>query len=163
MIDFFANPKIWQVFSFVIFVSLCLKFLKPMLLALIDARIDSIRKELETAESLRVEAQELLAQYQRKHKDAMQEAKDVVAQAEKHAAQIRKNAEFELVENMDRREQQLKEQLKRMEKAAIMDIRNYASEITIKAAREVIASELDQKDDDQLIKQSVSNLDKHLN
>lgn len=160
--DFLASADIWLTVSFILFVILAFKALKNPFLGMIDARIVEIQKELETSENLRIEAQELLAQYQRKHKDALQEAKDVVAQAEKHAAQIRKDAETELSENIAMREKQLKERLKRMEKSAINEIRNYASDIAVDVTRQIIESNLDKKSDAKLIDQSISQVSKHL-
>lgn len=160
--ELFQDSSIWLLFSFVIFAVVCVKFLKAPLLAMIDARISIIQKELETSESLRIEAQELLAQYQRKHKDSLQEAKDIVSQAEKHAIQIRKEAEKQLAENIALREKQLKERLKRMEKSAVNDIRAYASEIAVEATRQLIREELGKKDDTRLQDESISQIAKYL-
>ena len=51
----------------------------------LDAKIDEVKSEIENAERLRVEAQELLAQYQRKQRDAEQEAADILKRAQEHS------------------------------------------------------------------------------
>jgi hypothetical protein len=52
----------------------------------LDKRADQIRNELEEAKKLREEAQQLLAEYQRKRKEAEAEAESILSAAEKEAA-----------------------------------------------------------------------------
>lgn len=91
------DSQIWLLFSFLIFCFILVKYGKSAILNMLDSRIEGIRSELETSESLRVEAQELLAQYQRKQRDAEQEAEAIIAKAEQHALSIRKTAEKHLL------------------------------------------------------------------
>ena len=59
-----------------------------MIVGIIDAKIDSIKNEIENAESIRVEAQELLAQYERKQRDADKEAEEIVKNGHQFVQQI---------------------------------------------------------------------------
>ena len=72
--EFFQDPASWILISFIIFCGIMWRFAKDKFLSMIDSRIETIKKEITTAENLRVEAQELLAQYQRKQRDVAQEA-----------------------------------------------------------------------------------------
>jgi len=96
--DFIQDPTAWLAISFVIFMVILVKKGKGAFLSLLDSRIENIRTEIETAENLRVEAQELLAQYQRKHRDAVKESEQILADAEKRAADMIKSADEELKE-----------------------------------------------------------------
>ena len=60
-----------------------------MLTGALDKRSDQIRNELEQAKKLREEAQQLLAEYQRKRKEAETEAKSILSAAEREAAVLR--------------------------------------------------------------------------
>ena len=140
----------WLIASFLIFCFICYKFGKKAFLGLLDTRIQSIQKELETSESLRVEAQELLAQYQRKQRDAEKEAESIIARAEKNALQIRKDAEKQLSETLERREQQLKDRLEQMEQSAIQEIREHAANLAVQATRQIITEKLDKKEREKL-------------
>jgi F-type H+-transporting ATPase subunit b len=142
---FLNDPANWVFISFVIFAFGFMRFGKNALLHKLDSRIAEIRKEIETAESLRVEAQELLAQYQRKQRDAAKEAEAIVATARTHADQIRKQAEADIAATLKRREEQTADRLKRMEEKAANDIRAYAAELAVRATREIIVTEMNEK------------------
>lgn len=156
------NEYNWLIASFLIFCFICYKFGKAAFLGLLDTRIDGIKKELEVSESLRIEAQELLAQYQRKQRDAEKEAEEIIARAEKNAIQIRKNAENQLSETLKRREQQLKDRLVQMEETAIQEIREHAANLAVEATRQIITENLDKKESEKLLSQSVADVSKSL-
>lgn len=160
---FFQEATNWVLISFVIFAIGFWKFGLKLLMGKLDGRIEEIRKEIETAESLRIEAQELLAQYQRKQRDAAKEAEAIVATAQKHAAEIQKVAEAELNELIVRKEAQLKDRLKRMEDVALQDIKSYAAELAVKATAEIIAKQMDEKTNARLVEQSIKTVAGHLN
>ncbi len=155
---FFNEATNWVLISFVIFAIGFWKFGLKALLGKLDGRIAEIRKEIETAESLRVEAQELVAQYQRKQRDATREAEAIIAAAQKHAAEIQNHAESELNEMVARKEAQLRDRLKRMEEVALNDIKSYAAELSVKATAEIIAKQMDQATNDRLIEQSIKSI-----
>lgn len=155
---FLQEATNWVLISFVIFAIGFWKFGLKLLLGKLDSRIAEIRKEIETAESLRIEAQELLAQYQRKQRDAAREAETIIESAQKHAAEIQKQAESELNEMVARKESQLKDRLKRMEDVAIQDIKAYAAELSVKATAEIIAKQMDQATNDRLVDQSIKTI-----
>lgn len=152
------DPNFWLLGSFLIFCVICYRYGKDSFLGLLDTRIASIRKEIIEAENLRVEAQELLAQYQRKHRDALKEAEKIISNAEKHAIEIRKRAEAELTETMDRREEQFKERMKNMERASMNEIQSYAADLSIQATQRIIEDKLDSKIAAQLVDRSVKNI-----
>ncbi len=119
------DTDVWMIFSFAIFLFILIKAGRSAMVNVVDKRINDIKSELQSAENLHVEAQELLAQYQRKHTNAVKEADEIIANAEVYAAKIRKQAKKELRENLDRRESHLADRLERMKMAAIADIQKY--------------------------------------
>lgn len=160
MAELLQDANFWLLGSFLIFGFICYRFGKSALIGMLDARIQTIRQELQTAENLRVEAQELLAQYQRKHRDAVKEAESIVSKAEKQALEIRKQAEATLGENMARREAQLKERVRNMEQAAINEIQQYAANLSINATAQIIAEKLDPKVGSTLVERSIASVKK---
>ena len=158
----FADSHTWVLISFLLFLAIAFRFGKNTFLSKLDNRIDSIRNEIKTAESLRIEAQELLAQYQRKQRDAAKEAEDIIAAAKSAAAIIRSEAEKDLQDLLVRKEAQLGERLKRMEDSAKTEIQSYAAELAVKATTEIIQSKLDQAANDRLIDASIQAISAQL-
>ncbi|MEZ5813444.1 MAG: hypothetical protein R3E13_01755 [Alphaproteobacteria bacterium] len=156
------DPSIWLLLSFVIFASLVFKFGKGALLAMLDGRIESIREEIKTAENLRIEAQEMLAQYQRKHKDAVNDAEKILATAKQQAEEIRKKAEKDLDETIARREKQFQERLERMKQNAKDEILEHASNLAIAATSEIIADKLDKKANEKLVDAAIKGVSKNI-
>lgn len=163
MMNLLQSTDIWVLISFIIFAVIAYRMGKKHILRLLDTRIEDIRSEIDTAESLRIEAQELLAQYQRKKREAAKEAEQIIDRARKHAEDIRQMTEKDLSEMAARREAQLAERLKRMEESAMNEIRAYASELAVKATTEIIAAHMDEKAQTRLIDESIQNLSGRLN
>ena len=83
----------WAFAGLIIFLGILVYFKVPSMMAKnLDKRADDIAAELEQAKKLREEAQQLLAEYQRKRNEAEEEAKSIVAAAEKEAAALREDA-----------------------------------------------------------------------
>jgi len=156
------DSNLWYVFSFVIFLGLVLKFGWPAITSLLDERISQIKTDLEEAENLRVEAQEMLAQYQRKHRDAVKEAEEIINKAKQSAKDYKKQAEAELDEIMQRREQQLTDRLKRMEQNAMNEIQAHAADLSMNAARQIVIEKLDKKTNAKLVDEAISNLETNI-
>ncbi|MGH1403139.1 MAG: F0F1 ATP synthase subunit B [Alphaproteobacteria bacterium] len=160
--ELLQDTHIWFIFSFIIFVGILFKFGMPALNSMLDGRIEQIKKDLEEAENLRVEAQEMLAQYQRKHRDAVQESDKIIATARENAQQFKEKAESELDELITRREAQLEERLIRMEQNAINEIQSYAADLAMNAAAQIIAEKLDKKTNAKLVEQSIGSIEANI-
>lgn len=162
MAELLQNSDIWYLFSFLIFLGIICKFGVPIIIKALDGRITQIKADLEEAENLRVEAQEMLAQYQRKHRDAVQESEKIIAQAKDSARNYKAQAEAELDELMQRREAQLAERLKRMEQNAMNEIQTYAAELSMNAARQIIVENLDKKTNTKLVDEAITNIETNI-
>ncbi len=160
--ELLQDSHIWYIFSFVIFAGIIFKYGIPALNNLLDGRIEQIKKDIEEAESLRVEAQEMLAQYQRKHRDAVQESESIIANAKENAKQFKEKAEAELDEIIKRREAQLEDRLERMKQNAINEIQSHAADLAINATRQIIIEKLDKKANAQLVGQAIENIETNI-
>lgn len=164
MMEMLAHDTgLWVTISFVVFAVIAFKLGRKSVIGGLDGKINEIKSEIENAERLRVEAQELLAQYQRKQRDAEKEAGDILSRAKEQAKQLKKTAETDLAEVMDRRETQLAERLRRIEENAIAEIQGHAAELAVAATTEMIIQTLDEKTNSDLNEESIKNLSKQLN
>ena len=156
------NGYTWYTFSFLIFAFIVFKFGAPFIVSALDGRIAQIKNDLKEAESLRVEAQEMLAQYQRKHRDTVKESEKMLDDARENAKQFKAKAEADLDEIMKRREAQLEERLKRMEQNAISEIQAYAADLAMNAASQIIIEKLDKKTNAKLVEKSIVNIEANI-
>lgn len=158
-----TDAAIWVAISFAIFAVLAFKLGRKSVTGALDSKIQEIKDEIENAERIRVEAQELLAQYQRKQQDAEKEAKEMVKNAKAQAKTIKKTMQSELDEIMARREAQLAERMKRLEENAVAKIQNEAADIAVEATTEMIMQALDDKTQKTLTDNSVNVISKQIN
>jgi F-type H+-transporting ATPase subunit b len=157
--DFLSTPEFWVAVSFALFVGVVVYYKVPgMVAAALDKRAAEISKALDEARRLRDEAQALLASYQTKQREAMQEAESIVAQAKLEAERLAQETRANMQAQVERRTQVAQDKIARAETQAIADVRAVAADVAISAARRVIASKVDASKDASLIEKSISEL-----
>ena len=141
----FGEPEFWILLAVVIFVIGVWKPARRAILGRLDARAVRIRDELETARRLREEAQDALAAYQKRQREAAAEAEAILAHARTEADRIAAQAASNLEETLERRQRLAKERIAQEEAKALAEIRAVAVDVAIAAARQVIVAELDER------------------
>jgi F-type H+-transporting ATPase subunit b len=134
-----------------------------MALGALDARGAKIRAELDEAQKLKDDAQKTLGQFQRKQRDALQEAEAIMAHAREEAARLAERAKRDLEAAIDRRQRLAAEKIALAEAKAVAEVRNAAVEIAISAARHVIAERLGDAQGQALVDQAIAELPQRLN
>ena len=129
----------------------------------LDARADKIRDELAEAKRLREEAQHLLAEYQRKRKEAEAEAAGIVAAAEREAAALTAEAKQKTEEFVARRNALSEQKIKQAEADAVNAVRSAAVDLAIAAAEAVLTKKTDAAVQDKLFKGAVGEVKARLN
>ncbi len=129
----------------------------------LDERARNIRRELDEATRLREEAQALLAEYQRKRKDAEAEAAQILAAAEREAAALTAEAKQKTEEFVARRNALSEQKIKQAEAEAIGAVRAAAVDLAIAAAERVIAKKADGATQEALFKDAVGTVQTRLN
>ena len=124
----------WVAIGFILFILLLVYFKVPgQITKILDNRANKIRSELDEAKKLREEAQAMLADFQKKNKDAEKNAKALIDEARKLAKNYEKDAKSKFDENMERRKKLLDEKLKRAEVEALNQIKNDITDIVFDA------------------------------
>lgn len=134
-----------------------------MMAKALDERADKIRDELAEAKRLREEAQHLLAEYQRKRKEAEAEAAAIVAAAEREAAALTAEAKQKTEEFVARRNALSEQKIKQAETEAVNAVRAAAVDLAIAAAEKVLAKKADDSVQQALFKASISEVKSRLN
>lgn len=162
--DATALATVWATVALLIFVAILLYIKVPAMLSKsLDARSDKIRAELEDARRLREEAQALLAEYQKKRKEAEQEAADIVTAARNEAAMLADDAHKKTEDYVARRTALAEQKIGQAEREAINEVRASAVDLAVEAARKVLGDKVDAKADSGLFKASLAEVQAKLN
>ena len=158
------DATFWALIGLVIFLGILAYVKVPAMMAgALDKRADQIRNELEEAKKLREEAQQLLAEYQRKRKEAEAEAASILRAAEKEAAVLREEAKAKTEEYVTRRTAMAEQKIRQAETDAINEVRASAVDLAMVAAEKLIGSKVDSKASGELFKASLGELKTRLN
>lgn len=139
---FYADPHVWVYIAFALVIALAYKPVYRAMGAALDGRAAKIKARLDEAHKLREDAQEMLATYQRKQRDAMKEAEEIIAHAKSEAERLSKQAAKDLEEALKRRETQALERIAQAEAQALKEVQNLAVDVAINAARDVMSQSI---------------------
>ena len=117
-----------------------------------------IEESLNEAASLREEVQHLLADYQRKQRDAAREVDQMLADATNEAERLCQVEAEKLMQSLQRREELAEDKISQAEADAIQEVRNKAVETSILATQRILEKQLDQKTAATLLDQSIKEL-----
>ncbi|WP_375625145.1 F0F1 ATP synthase subunit B [Bartonella sp. MU37NMGALS] len=146
----------WAFVGLVLFLALLVYFQIPQkLIHYLDARAKRIKDELDEALRLREEAQEILAEYQRKHAEAEKDAQEIIAAAKHEVESVIAEARTKAEEYVKNRNKLAEQKIAQAEADAIRMVSSSAIDLAISTARILIAKELDSNKADELIKESL--------
>ncbi|WP_375663699.1 MULTISPECIES: F0F1 ATP synthase subunit B [unclassified Bartonella] len=146
----------WAFVGLVLFLALLVYFQIPQrVIHHLDARAKRIKDELDEALRLREEAQEILAEYQRKHAEAEKDAQEIVAAAKHEVESIIAESRAKAEEYVKNRNKLAEQKIAQAEADAIRMVSSSAIDLAISTARTLIAREIDSNKADELIKESL--------
>jgi F-type H+-transporting ATPase subunit b len=156
--------EFWVAVAFVAFLAIVLYYKVPSMIAkALDERADAIRKELDEARRLRQEAQDLLAEYQNKHRNLGQEADGIVEQARREAEAFALETRTALKDSLERRTKIAEEKIARAEAQAMDEVRATAVEVALAAAEKILREKVAGAGGASLLDQSIRDLKGRLN
>jgi F-type H+-transporting ATPase subunit b len=159
----FHDPSFWVGLAFILVIAALYKPALKSISASLDSRADAIRVQIEEARKLREDAQALLAEYQRKQRDAMAEAEKIISQAKEEAGRLRVEAEQDLVRSIERRKQQALERIAQTEAQAVAQVRNTAIDVALAAAESLLRDNLAGSQAQAMVEKAITELPKRLN
>lgn len=159
---FYITAEFWVSVALAIFLFLVLRRIIRLVVVALDDRAEKIRNRIDEASRLANEAQVLLASYERKQRDAAEEAESILAGARREAERISADAKDDRERALKRREAQAVERIAQAEKAAVAEVRARAVDVAIEATRRLLAERLTPKQSDRLIDSAIAELPKKL-
>ncbi|ACI53812.1 F-type H+-transporting ATPase subunit b [Rhizobium leguminosarum] len=162
--EFHFDATFFAFVGLVLFLALVVYLKVPGMMARsLDDRADQIRNELAEAKRLREEAQHLLAEYQRKRKEAEAEAAHIVAAAEREAQMLTAEAKKKTEEFVANRTALSEQKIKQAEVEAMKAVRSAAVDLAIAAAETVLGKQADAKVQSELFGNAVGQVKTRLN
>jgi F-type H+-transporting ATPase subunit b len=158
------DAEFWVAVAFVVFLGvLAYLGVHETLVKLVDQRRDRIKAELDEARRLKEEAQALLAQYQRKQREAEQEAAAIIAGAGAEAERMLAEAKAKMEEFVARRSSMAEAKIAQAEAQALADVRAAAAEAAVGAAERILTQVVKGEVADRLIVKGIDDVKTKLN
>jgi F-type H+-transporting ATPase subunit b len=105
----------------------------------LDARRARIKSELDDARKLREEAQALLADFERKGREAEKEAEAIIASAKVEAERLATEAKARIEDFVARRTKMAEQKIVQAEAQALADVKSAAADAAVAAAERILA------------------------
>jgi F-type H+-transporting ATPase subunit b len=153
-----TNEIIWGSLAFLVLLIGMWKFGFPAVNKMMNERTERIRSNLDNAEKVKSEAQQILDEYQRQLADAKSEANRIIEEARQTAEALRRDlmqrAEAEVAELRQRSS----EDIAAAQERALTDLRGRISDLVIGAAEKVVERNLDRDTNAALIENYINSV-----
>ena len=150
------DATFWVAVSFFIFLGVLIYFQIPQkIISALDESINSIKNEVDNAETLKEESKNILSEYEKKIGNAKAEIKQMIDAATEEADKtvLKTNEEFHI--QMENRKKNTEERIKQMKNQALKDIKNTSVKISIQAVEVLLKNSLDKNKLNKIFSSSV--------
>lgn len=161
--NFLVSPDIglmiWTLVVFFVTLFLLRKYAFPPIQAALEKRQHMIEESIDSANRVKQEADEILAEYRERLKEARVQAEEIVARARKNGEAAERQA---LEEAKGLREEQLEQARKDIQAEtarALQEIRKEVADLTVAATERVTRKTLTEDDQRRLVEEALSELD----
>lgn len=153
------DPTFWALVGLILFLAVIIYMKVPGKLAsALDNRAEAIRAELDQARKLREEAQALLAEYQRKAREAETEVEEIIDQAKREAEAFGAEAKKRVEDYVASRTKMAEGKIAQAEAQAIREVRSLSADVAIAAAQRILAARTRGAAAEGLIKQAIDDV-----
>ncbi len=161
--SFLVTPEIglmiWTLLVFFLSMLLLRKLAFPRIAAALDQRQKAIEDSIDHAERVRVEADQLIAEYRQRLTDARAQADEIVARARKTAEQNEADAMVQARAKHDELMEQTRHEIQIETQRALQQIRQEVADMTVLATQKVTRKTLDANDQRRLVEEALGELD----
>ena len=150
------DATFWVAVSFFIFLGVLIYFKVPQkIITMLNNSINTIKAEVDDAESLKEESKNILSEYEKKISNAKTEISQMVEAATDDADRnlLKANEEFHI--QMENRKRNTEERIKQMKNQALKDIKNASVRISIQAVEVLLKNSLDKNKLNKIFSSSV--------
>jgi len=158
------EAEAWVAIAFVLFLGLLVYLgAHRRVIGGIDARQARIKAELDEAVRLREEAQAVLAEYERKGREAEGEAASIIAGATAEAERLAVEAKASMEDFVVRRTKMAEAKIAQAEAQALADVRSAAADTAVAAAEIILTAAAKGKVAEELLAKGIEDVRKKFN
>jgi F-type H+-transporting ATPase subunit b len=161
--SFLISPNvglmIWTLLLFGISMFVLARLAFPRISEALDRRQKAIEESIEAAERTRREADQLLADYRERLREARRQAEEIVERARKSAEARERAATEEAHEKREQLMEQTRRDIEAETRRAIDEIRREVADLTILATEKVTRKTLTEPDQRRLVEDALRELD----
>jgi len=157
---FYMTAEFWVSVTFLIVVAILYSPLAKKAKELLQKRIDRIKKELNDAESIKLEAQKLYADTERKLANIDKETEDIINNKRFLIEETKRKKIAELDYALKRKKSDLDAEIEQVSAQIEQEIKEVVCKKTVATLRQLVSTKLTQKEYSALIDKSINNLKK---
>ena len=158
------EAEAWVAVAFVLFLGLLVYMgAHRRVITAIDDRQTRIKAELDEAVRLRQEAQAVLAEFERKGRDAENEAASIIAGAKAEAERLAVETKAKMEDFVVRRTKMAEAKIAQAEAQALADVRAAAADTAVAAAEKILAAAAKCKVAEDLLAKGIEDVRKKFN
>jgi F-type H+-transporting ATPase subunit b len=154
----------WVAIAFIAFIGLLVYMgAHRQIIGGLDARRDRIKGELDEAVRLRQEAQAVLAEFERKGREAEGEAAAIIAAAKDEAQRLAAEAKTRMEDFVVRRTKMAEAKIAQAEAQALADVRAAAADTAVAAAERILSAAAKGRVAEDLLARGIEDVKKRFN
>jgi F-type H+-transporting ATPase subunit b len=161
--NFLVSPDvglmIWTLIAFLVTFMLLRKLAFPRISEALEKRQHMIEESIDTAQRTKAEADEILAEYRERLKEARVQAEEIVARARKAGETTERQSLESAKETRDELLEQTRRDIEAETRRAIQEIRKEVADLTVAATEAVTRKTLNSDDQRRLVEEALSELD----
>jgi F-type H+-transporting ATPase subunit b len=161
--NFLVSPNvglmIWTLLAFLVTFFLLRKLAFPRISEALEKRQHLIEESIDTAQRTKAEADEILAEYRERLKEARVQAEEIVARARKAGEATERQSLEDAKASREELLEQTRRDIEAETRRAIQEIRREVADLTVAATERVTRKTLNEDDQRRLVEEALSELD----
>ena len=150
------DATFWVAISFFGFIGILIYLKVPQKInSSLTNQINTIRKELDEAEKLKVEAKNLLSDYENKIDKSKKETQEIISLAKKESEKAVLERTKKFHQMMENKKKNIEQKINQMKENALRDIKNTSIKISMEAVEHIIKKSIDKNKLEKLYTESL--------
>ncbi len=158
----FSDPQFWVAVSFILFIAAIFNPVRKILTSSLDAQINDIKNKLDDVENIKNEAQKALDELKEREAKVEKEIQNLKLESEKRIVAIKDTSASKLTDQIEKRKILAENKIEQLIRDTNNSIKNYISNVTIEATRNILLQNLSNDKKSDLIEESITEFNSAL-